>query len=63
MPAYRCFFLDRAGNVFANDVIECETETEVQACADRLLARRGHPGIEVWDRDRRVYWCRKPPTS
>ena len=59
MPSYRCYFLDTAGHIFTNDVIECESESEVQACADRLLAVCGHPGIEVWDRERMIYSAQK----
>ena len=60
MPAYRCFFLDPAGRIFgSDDLIECETDTQAQACADRLLATRGFPGVEVWDCERKVYSARK----
>ena len=59
MLSYRCFLLDSSNHIVANDLIECETETEVQACADRLLAACGYPGIEVWDCGRQVYRARK----
>ena len=52
MSNYRCYFLDFR-------LIECETDSQGQARADRLLAVCGYPGIEVWDRDRRVYRARK----
>jgi hypothetical protein len=46
MPTYRCFFLDPTDRIFgSDDLIECETDTEAQACADRLLASRGFPGV------------------
>ena len=60
MPLYRCFFLDPADRIFgSDDLIECETDTQAQACADRLLADRGFPGVEVWDCERKVYSARK----
>ena len=59
MRTYRCFFVDSANHIVANDLIECETETEVQAGADRLLAASGQPGIEVWDCGRKIYSARK----
>ena len=59
MPSYRCYFLDPADHVAATDIIVCETDTLVQARADRMLAACGYPGLEVWDRGRRVYRARK----
>jgi hypothetical protein len=34
MSSYRCFFLNSAGHIFANDSIECDTDTQAQARAD-----------------------------
>jgi len=60
MPLYRCFFLDPADRIFgSDDLSECETDTQAQACADQLLATRGFPGVEVWDCERKVYSARK----
>ena len=62
MRAYRCFFVDSANHIFANDLIECETEIEVPACADRLLAARGCHSIEVWDCAPMIYSARMTDT-
>ena len=59
MPSYRCYYLTADDHVVATDFIACETDAEVGARADRLLAAGGYPGIEVWDRGRRVYRARK----
>jgi hypothetical protein len=59
VPGYRCYFLDSADHVAATDVIECETDACARARADVLLAACDYPGIEVWDRDRKVYRARK----
>ena len=60
VPLYRCYFLGSADHVAAIDVIDCDTDAQAQARADVMLAACGYPGIEVWDRDRRVYRARKP---
>ena len=60
MPSYRYYFLDSAGHIADFHLIECETDNQAQVRADRLLAACGYPGIEVWDRDRKVYRARKP---
>ena len=59
MSRYRYHFLDSADHVADFHVIECETDSQAQVRADRLLAAYGYPGIEVWDRDRKVYRARK----
>ena len=59
MPSYRCYFLDSTDHVAGSDLIHCETDTQAQARADVLLAACGYPGIEVWDRGRRVYSAQK----
>jgi hypothetical protein len=59
MSSYRCFFLNSAGHIFADDSIECDTDTQAQARADILLCTRGSPAIEVWDCERQVYSARK----
>jgi len=59
MSRYRYHFLDSADHVADFHLIECETDSQAQARADRLLAACGYPGIEFWDRDRKVYRARK----
>jgi hypothetical protein len=59
MSSYRYIFLDSCDHVADYHVIDSETDTQAQARADRLLAACGYPGIEVWDRDRKVYRVRK----
>jgi len=59
MSRYRYYFLDSADHITDFHLIECETDGQAQVRADRLLAACGYPGIEVWDRDRRVYRARK----
>ena len=59
MPSYRCYYLNADDHVAATDFIACDTDAQVGARADRLLAACGYPSIEVWDRDRRVYRARK----
>ena len=59
MPTYRCFFLDSADRVVATDWIACDTDSEAEARADVLLSGSGYPGIEVWDRYRRVHRARR----
>jgi len=56
---YRCYFLDSSDRVAATDLIECHTDVQAQALADIRLAAGDYPGIEVWDRARRVYRARK----
>ena len=60
MSSYRYHFLDSADHIAEFHLIECETDRQAQTRADRLLAAGAYPGIEVWDRDRRVYRARKP---
>ena len=55
MPSYRCYYLDSADHVAATHLIECATDSQARARADILLPACGYPGIEVWDRGRRVY--------
>lgn len=59
MSSYRYCLLDSADHVAEFHLIECETDSQAQARADRLLAACGYPSIEVWDRGRRVYCARK----
>ena len=59
MSSYRYIFLDSSDHVADYHVIDSETDAQAQARADRLLAACGYPGIEVWDRDRKVYRVRK----
>jgi hypothetical protein len=57
--SYRCYFLDSGDHVAATELIHCETDGQAQIWADRPLAACNHPGIEVWDRGRRVHYARK----
>ena len=59
MSSYRYILLDSADHVADYHVIESETDRQAQARADRLLAAYDYRGIEVWDRDRKVYRARK----
>jgi hypothetical protein len=63
VPVYRCYFLDSADRVAATDLIACDTDAEAQARADIRLEAGDYPGIEVWDRDRRVYRALKTGSS
>jgi len=47
MPSYRWLFLGSVDHVAATELIDCETDAQVQARADRLLVVIGYPGIEV----------------
>ena len=58
-PSYRYYFLDSADHIADFHLIQCETDSQAQVRADRLLAACGYPSIEVWDCDRRVYRARK----
>ena len=60
MPRYRYYFLDSADQVTATDLIQCDTDAEAQAHAERLLARPEAAAIEVWDGARCVRQIRKP---
>ena len=60
MPIYRYYFLDAADHVSATGLVDCETDDQVHARADRLLASSDHAGIEVWDGGRHVYRADKP---
>jgi hypothetical protein len=66
VPYCRCYYLDSADRVTSTDVIACETDAQAQARADILLIASDYSGIEVWDRDRKVYRTRKadlPPQA
>ena len=63
MPSYRCYYLNADDHVAATDFIACDTDAQVEARANRLLAACGSPGIEGWDRGRRVYRARKTGVS
>jgi hypothetical protein len=63
MSSFRFCFLDSIGCVSDFHLIECETDSQAQTRADRLLAAYGYLSIEVWDRDRRVYRAQKEPRS
>jgi hypothetical protein len=60
MPIYRYYFLDASDHVSATGLADCETDEQVQARADRLLAGSDHAGIEVWDGGRHIYRADKP---
>jgi hypothetical protein len=59
MPSNRCYFPDAADHVATTEFVACATDAQAQVRADGLLAASGYPGIEVWDRGRRVYRARK----
>lgn len=46
MSSYRYCLLDSADHVAEFHLIECETDSQAQARADRLLAACGYPSIE-----------------
>jgi len=60
MPIYRYYFLDATDHVSATGLVDCETDDQVQARANRLLNSSRHAGIEVWDGGRHVYRADKP---
>lgn len=59
MPTCRCYYLNSAGHFVGIKAIAAESDAEVQAAADILLAASDYPAIEVWDLGRRVYRARK----
>jgi hypothetical protein len=59
MPSYRCYFLNSAGHFVGIKAIAAESDAEIQAAADILLAASENPAVEVWDLGRRVYGVRK----
>jgi hypothetical protein len=59
MSSFRFCFLDSIGCVTDFHLIECETDSQAQTRADRLLAAYDYLSIEVWDRGRRVYRAQK----
>ena len=60
MPEYHCFFLDAAERVTATLTISSRTDSEAQACADKMLATSEHAGVEIWIGGRSLYRSRKP---
>jgi len=54
MIAYRCYLLGEDGHIQNSDVIECATDADALAEAERLLATVECAAIEVWDKARRV---------
>ena len=60
MPTYRCYVLNSAGHFVGIKAIATESDAEVPAAADILLAASEYPAIEVWDLGRRVYRAHKP---
>jgi len=54
MIAYRCYLLDANGHITNSQVIECSTDADALQEAQRRLAAAECPGIEVWDKGRRV---------
>lgn len=59
-PLYRCYFLDHRGRVLAAEVIEHPDDASATAAAlgrlaDHNSSRLRYTGLELWDRDRRVY--------
>jgi hypothetical protein len=59
MPTYRCYFLNSAGHFVGIKAIAAESDAEIPAAADILLAASEYPAVEVWDLGRRVYGARK----
>ena len=59
MPMYRCHFLDSADQFVVTKTVDCETDADMRATADMLLAACDCSGIEIWDCGRRVYRVRK----
>jgi hypothetical protein len=63
MSSFRFCFLDSTGCVADFHLIQCETDSQAQIRANRLLAAYGYLSIEVWDRGRRVYRVQKEPRA
>jgi hypothetical protein len=59
VPHYRSYYLDAIDRVASVDVIQCDTDADAKARADRLLFASSHLGIEIWDRSRMVNRVRK----
>ena len=62
MPIYRCHFFNSVDHFVTTKTIDCETDTEVHATADSVLASCGYSAVEIWDRGRQVYRVRKIDT-
>jgi hypothetical protein len=57
--AYRFYFLDESGHIANTHEIESASDEEAGELAALMLAEQSkYPGIEVWDRARKV--CRIP---
>jgi hypothetical protein len=54
MIGYRFYFLGQDGKIKSAEDIECPTDTDALAEAERRLAAGTYPAIEVWERARRV---------
>jgi hypothetical protein len=63
MASYRYYFLDATDHVTSTGLIECDTDSEAQICADRLLAGSNHEGIEVWNGSRQIHYAQKAPKA
>ena len=56
MHSYRCYLLDCHDQIATVEFIRCERDVEARQSADALLVHRPeYHGVEVWQRDRRVY--------
>ncbi len=56
MHSYRCYLLDCHDQIATVEFIRCERDVEARQSADALLVQRPeYHGVEVWQRDRRVY--------
>jgi hypothetical protein len=60
MLTYRCYFLNSAGHFVGIKAIAAESDAEIPAAADILLAASEYPAVEIWDLGRRVYRADKP---
>jgi len=53
--SYRYYYLDSADRIAPTGLIDCDSEEEAQARAERLLAGADEAAIEVWDGSRKVH--------
>ena len=55
MSLYRCRYLDHTSNMFQNQGIACENDTEAIVMARRMSANTGADGFELWQDERCVH--------
>ncbi|HUL10502.1 MAG TPA: hypothetical protein VLV76_29515 [Candidatus Acidoferrum sp.] len=57
--SYRYYYLDSTDRVASTGLIDCDSDEEAQARAERLLAGADDAAIEVWDGSRKVHYAKR----